>query len=214
MAAEELALFLFGTMMACLHIRFLLVFVPFCAPPLAAIIASYVPPYSYSKDRFALNALIMAAVFAAVVHYFPSRTELQQSVAKVFPVAAVEYLGRHPVPEPMYDAYGFGGYLVWSRGPGHKVFIDGRGDVYEKGGVLADYLHISRLKPGALSVLDGYGVQSCLIERDEALATLLSTSSGWQRAYSDDLSAVFVRVKKRQKAFASVSDDDLAPRTR
>jgi hypothetical protein len=59
--------------------------------------------------------------------------------------------------------------------------------------VFSDYLHISNLKPGALAVLNGYGVQSCLLERDEPLATLLSASPNWKRIYWDDVSALFVR---------------------
>lgn len=203
---EELILFLFGLMMACLHVRFLLVFVPFFAPLLASIIAHWIPRYDSRKDKPALNAALMITVLAAILHFFPSRTDLGKSVAKDFPVGAVEYLRQHPVAEPMYDTYGFGGYLIWSRGPAHKVFIDGRGDVYERGGVLGDYLHIAHIKPGTLAVLDGYGVQSCLINRDEALATLLSASPHWHRAYSDSLSAIFVRDRKIQNALANGSN--------
>ena len=78
-------------------------------------------------------------------------------------------------------------------GPQQKVFIDGRGDVYERGGVLADYVHITHLKPASLAVLRGYGVKSCLVQRDEPLATLLSASPEWQRIYSDAQSALFTR---------------------
>jgi len=97
----------------------------------------------------------------------------------------------------MFNSYWFGGYLVLSRSSGHKVFIDGRGDVYERGGVLADYMHVSYLKPGALAVLDGYGVRSCLLEPDAALATALSISPEWKRVYVDGVSAVFVRTDAR-----------------
>ncbi len=64
----------------------------------------------------------------------------------------------------MLNSYGFGGYLEWSSGGRHKVFIDGRGELYEMSGVFADYMHISLLKPGALSVLGGYRVQACLLD--------------------------------------------------
>jgi hypothetical protein len=197
---EELALFLFGTVMACLHVRFLLVFVPFVTPLLATILSPWVPRYHRAKDKLALNAAIVAAITVAMIFRFPSRAELQHSVAAQFPVAAVEYLQQHPVPEPMFNDYGFGGYLVLSRGPEHKVFIDGRGDVYERGGLLADYIHITRIQPGALAVLDNYGVQSCLIERDAPLATLLSSSSKWKRVYFDNTSALFVRIGSVAKA--------------
>jgi hypothetical protein len=192
---EELALFLFGTLMACLHVRFLLVFVPFAAPILAVIVARWMPPYERSKDKFLLNAVLMACLIAAMVHYFASRATLEAKVASHFPAGAVDYLEGHSVPGPMFNNYDFGGYLVWSRGPEHKVFIDGRGDVYERGGVLADYVHVADLKPGALAVLRGYRIQSCLLRRDEALATVLSASPDWRRVYVDNLSAIFVRTK-------------------
>jgi len=195
---DELALFLFGTVMACLHVRFLLVFVPFFALPLAAITARWISNYDPAKDKPLLNAVLMVTLAATIIHYFPSRAGLDQTVAKSFPVAAVQYLKQHPVPEPMYNNYGFGGYLVWSRGPEHKVFIDGRGDVYERGGLLSDYHHISVLQPGTLVLLDSYRVQSCLIERDEALATTLAANPGWRRIYADDVSALFVRTQAQR----------------
>jgi hypothetical protein len=191
---HELVLFLVGTIMACLHIRFLLVFVPFSVPILATIFGRWVPAYERRKDKFALNAALMAIVVAVLFCYFPTTTQLEAKVAHQYPVAAVEYLDHHAVPTPMYNTYGYGGYLVWTRGPQYKVFIDGRADVYERGGVLSDYIHISDIEPEALILLRNYGIQSCLIERDGALATLLSASSEWRRVYSDNQSALFVRT--------------------
>jgi hypothetical protein len=192
---DEFLLFLFGTTMACLHVRFLLVFVPFAVPVIARMLSRWIPPYDFAKDKFALNAALMFLVAAGIFHYFPSRTSLQHVVAGKFPVAAEEYLKNNNVPEPMFNNYGFGGYMVLTRGPEHKVFIDGRGDVYERGGLLSDYLHIVRLRPGALGVLRAYGIQSCLIDRDEPLATTLAASLEWRRVYADDLSAIFVRTE-------------------
>jgi len=195
---EEFTLFLLGLVMASLHVRFILVFVPFVTPILAKILARWIPPYERQKDKFALNAAIIFVVLGCIVHYFPSTTNLQTRVAKSFPVSAVAYLRTHTVPGPTFNSYGFGGYLVWSRGPEHKVFIDGRGDVYERGGVLADYMHISYLEPGALTVLQSYGVKSCLLQSDAALATVLSTSPDWQRVYMDDVSVLYVRTTTRK----------------
>jgi hypothetical protein len=193
---EELALFLFGTIMACLHVRFLLVFVPFAAPLFAVVAARWTDIYYRSKDKFALNAIMMAGVAAAIFFYFPTKADLTEKVGLDFPVTAVAYLNQHPTaaPEPMYNTYGFGGYLVWSRGPEHKVFVDGRGDVYERGGLFADYIHIADVKPEALILLDHYGIQSCLIQRDEALATVLSASPKWKRTYVDTVSALYIRA--------------------
>jgi hypothetical protein len=187
---EELVLLLGGIVMACVHIRFLLVFVPFFAPVLATVVARWVTPYQRSKDRYILNAVLMAAVIVAMVRYFPTRDALQQTLSEHFPVRAVEYLRQHPIPGLMFNNYDFGGYLV---GANQKVFVDGRADPYERGGVLADYFHITRLQPGALAVLRNYGIQSCLLEPDEPLATMLAALPEWQRVYSDKVSTLFVR---------------------
>jgi hypothetical protein len=190
---EELALFLFGVMMACLHVRFILLFVPFFAPLLATILARGMHAYNVQKDKYALNAALMALVAFGIVHYFPSRSSIERTVVRTFPVDAVNYLRQHPAPGPMYNTYGFGGYLIWTMAPENKVFVDGRGDLYEHGGVLADYLHISTIKPGTLQVLQNYGIQSCLLERDEPLGTLLSASPEWKKTYFDSVSVLYVR---------------------
>jgi hypothetical protein len=96
----------------------------------------------------------------------------------------------------MYNNYGYGGYLIYELSDTNKVFIDGRADIYERVGVLGDYLTISRLGVAAPSLLDSYGIQSCLVEHDDAIRTLLDVSPGWKRVYSDDQSALFVRQPK------------------
>jgi hypothetical protein len=191
---EELALCLLGIAMACLHVRFLLIFVPFFAPLLAKILARYLPAYDRSKDQFLLNATILAALAWSVVHYLPSQAEIQQRISTGSPVRAVQYLQNHAIPGPMYNNYGFGGYLVWSAKPGQRDFIDGRGDIFERGGVLRDYMQISLLRPGALGVLDGYRVRSCLLQRNEPLATVLAALPSWRTAYSDEQAVLFVRA--------------------
>ena len=188
--AEELALFLFGAMMACLHVRFVLVFVPFCAPLLATVLARWLPRYERGKDQYVLNAILMVAAIAAVAWYFPSRAEMEKTVAERFPVRAVEYMQQNNIAGPLLNSYGFGGYLVWKD---QKVFVDGRADPYERGGSLADYFYITHLKPGALRVLESYGIKACLLESDEPLATMLAAQPQWQKVYSDNLSLLFVR---------------------
>src|SRR5262249_38129016 len=128
MRLEELVLFLGGVGMACMHIRFLLVFVPFFAPVLVVVLAEWIPPYDRTKDKFALNAALMAALVVAMVHYFPSQKEMEKVVAEQFPVDAVAYLRGHEIPRPVFNSYNFGGYLVYAHEP---VFVDGRAYPYE-----------------------------------------------------------------------------------
>jgi hypothetical protein len=190
---EEAAQFFLGVLMACLHARFLLVFVPFCAALLATTFGLWMPKYDRKKDQYLLNAALLCAMLFGMIWFFPSRAAIEQNIAGHFPLHAVEYLREHPVPGPMFNAYNFGGYLVWATGPERKVFIDGRGELYEPAGVFPDYMHITLLKPGALDVLRSYGIRSCLLERDQPLATVLSARADWQKVYSDRTSVIFVR---------------------
>jgi len=187
---EEVVLVVGGIVMACLHLRFLLVFVPVFTPCFSVIVARWVPGYDHKKDRYVLNAALMGLLFVGMVHWFPSPANLQRSVSEKFPVSAIEYLRQHPVAGPMFNSYGFGGYLVLA---GQKVFVDGRADPYERGGSLADYFYITQLRPGALTVLQNYGIQSCLLDRTEPLVTLLSAVPQWQEIYRDNVSVLFVR---------------------
>ena len=197
---EEAALFFFGTAMACLHARFLLIFVPFFTPLLATTLARWLPGYNRKKDHHLLNAVLMFSMLAGMLWYFPSQATIEESVASHFPVGAVQYLNGHPMPGPMFNAYNFGGYLVWATAPEHKVFIDGRAELFEVGGVLADYMHITLLKPGALFVLGSYGVQACLLEREQPLTTVLAALPDWQKVYADQESVLFVRRSDTEAA--------------
>jgi hypothetical protein len=190
---EEVGLFLFATLMACLHIRFLSLFALFFAPLLVEILARWLPRYERAKEIYVLNAVIIFGITAGILWYFPSTAEYNRIVRENFPVEAVEYLNTHRVPEPMYNTYAFGGYLIFTRAPEHKVFIDGRGDFYEDAGVFSDDAKLMDLKPGSLSVLDKYGIQSCLLVPDEPLATILAALPEWQQVYGDGTSAIFIR---------------------
>ena len=188
--AFEVLLFLFGTAMACLHVRFLLLFVPFFAPLMATILARWAPAYNKVKDQYLINFALMAGIVIAMVHYFPSRSDMNKKVADQFPAQALAYMQQHPVPGPLFNSYGFGGYMIEA---GYKTFIDGRSELFEQTGVLDDYMHITMLKPGAMQVLNGYGIRSCLLQRDEPLATVLASIPDWQKVYSDGVSALYVK---------------------
>ena len=189
---EEWLLAMGGAAMACLHTRMLLLFVPFFAPIFATMMARFLPPYQRAKEQYALNAVVMACLAGAMVHYFPSRDLLQKKVEASFPVQAVAYLDSHAVPGPMLNNYFFGGYLV---GTGHKVFIDGRADIYERAGVLADMLALTQMRTRPLAFLERYKIESCLLVKDEPLAVVLAASPMWKQVYRDGTAAVFVREK-------------------
>lgn len=190
---EELSLLLFAIYAAFVHRRLAILFVLIFAPLLAALLARWIPSYPFATDRLALNSAFLILMGGLLVGLFPSRPEIQQRVAGHYPRGAVEYLRHHPVKGPMFNSVGWGGYLTWSLGPEHKVFIDSRLDMYEYAGVLSDYLRIANLDPQALYLLRKYGVEACLLQRETPLATVLAALSDWETVYADELSILFVR---------------------
>ena len=90
----------------------------------------------------------------------------------------------------MLNDYAFGGYLVHL---GQKTFIDGRGDLFERAGVLGDFVHMAKLEPGAIDILRNYDVQVCLLQHDSQFGVALRGSSNWRRVYSDGTSIILVR---------------------
>jgi len=210
---EELVLLLAGIAGACLHLRLLLIFVPFTAPLFGVILARWVEPFAPAKDKHALNAALMVIVVGAVIGFFPSRADLEGIMKEKWPVRAVAYLRQHPAPKPMLNSYEYGGYLIWQMSDVNKVFIDGRADIYVRTGVFTDYLEIARLDFPAPFLLNAYNVQSCLLGRHETLVTLLDASPGWQKIYGDPLSVLYVRrprpalsVNSRNDAGAETSN--------
>ena len=190
---EELALFVLVTYLAFVHFRFVILYAIILTPLAASILARWAPPYDPGIDKYALNAILIFIALGAIVWFFPSRSALHKSVAKEYPVQAVRYLDQHPIPGHMFNEYFFGGYMVWTLAPQHQVFIDGRGDVYERAGVFSAYMDVIDIKPDALAVLQSYQINSCLIYQNAPLATLLAASPNWKRIYKDRLSAIFVR---------------------
>ncbi|MCL5670789.1 MAG: hypothetical protein M1423_05755 [Acidobacteria bacterium] len=189
----DLFLVLFTAYMTCVHTRFVILFAIMFAPVAASVLARWAPPYESKNDKPVINAVLIIIIILAMARAVPSRKELAKRVSSQFPVEAVDYLQQHSVPGPMYNDYGYGGYLLWAMGPKHKVFIDGRGDFYEQAGVFSDYISVQDIHPDALAILRSYRINSCIIPRKSPLATLLRERPGWKEIYQDPMSAIFVR---------------------
>lgn len=205
---EEIVLLLFAVFSASVHRRFFLLLIFLLAPVVATLLARWLPPYQPTKDHPLLNAILMLLVAAGLVAFFPSQRALESVVAQNYPQKAVGYLRQHPVGGPMLNEYGWGGYLIWSLSPNHRVFIDGRADIYEYGGVLSDYMSITHLKPDTLPLLRKHGVEACLIQSEAPLGTLLAAMPDWEQVYRDELSVIYVHKKSHP---SSVGDSELSP---
>jgi hypothetical protein len=190
---EEVLFLLVAVGEATLHMRFVVFFVILFTPFLAALLAPWMPAYEATKDRPILNAALIAAVFAGITLTFPSPERLQRALAREYPQGAVEYLRRHPVPRGMFNEETWGGYLVWALGPDHKVFVDGRAELYDSPGVISDFFEIVRPSHQTPSLLRKYGIEAFLLHRGKPLEKYLASQPAWETAYQDDVSVLFVR---------------------
>jgi hypothetical protein len=144
---EELMLILIAVAMTALHARALPFFAIVFAPFLATLLGRWVPNYDPVSDRHVLNLILIVLLAVAAAKTFPSRQALEASVAESFPTEAVQYLRQHPQPGRMFNDVGPGGYLLYELGTSHRVFIDGRLEIYAPFGVWSDYLRITQPDP-------------------------------------------------------------------
>ena len=138
-----------------------------------------------------LAAFLVAAGLLFARNTYFTRAGLDATISSEFPVDAVNYLRRHPRPGPLYNAFDWGGFLIWYM-PDHPVAIDGRTDLY--GDEMVG--HFLDTQNGDDSyVIDPYLNQSgvVLLPRDMPLAALLQGDPRFQEIYEDRLAVVLVR---------------------
>jgi hypothetical protein len=110
------------------------------------------------------------------------------------PVAAVEFLKSHRLPAPIYNRYGWGGYLIYQLYPEYRVYIDGRADVYGDE-FFAEAMRIYDGSADWTGSLDRYGIKTVLISPDAPLASLLRNDHiKWKLVYEDDDAVIFSRT--------------------
>ncbi len=192
LTAEELILVSMGLGFAFLHKRMLFVFGILAAPVLCRLLATAWDRYDPRRDSVLMSALMLALVALMTFLAFPGLRNLEQQVEEANPVKALRFLRSSGITGRMLNEYVFGGYLIWAA-PEHKAFIDGRADVYERTGVLADYQKWSLLQADPNQLLDKYKIDFCLLSRGSPMARVLPLLPGWRRVYSDEVSVILSR---------------------
>jgi hypothetical protein len=100
-----------------------------------------------------------------------------------YPIKAMAYIEEQGIDIDdgvLFNRYGWGGYMIFT---GHRVFIDGRADVYQEkinpqSQVINDYLDIIHLVNVDVN-LNKYDCQYVLHLRNGALATYLKLHPDW-----------------------------------
>jgi hypothetical protein len=143
--------------------------------------------------KIVLNVLILGIVLA-VVALGVVRAMAEQPVieAQEFPAAAVDFIRDRKLPQPIFNEYVWGGYLIWKLYPDYRVYIDGRADVYGDR-LVEEWLETHDGKTKWREPLENHGIRTVLIMPDAALASLLRRDSSWQNVFEDKQAVIFVR---------------------
>jgi hypothetical protein len=127
--------------------------------------------------------------------------------AKNYPQAAVNFLTAQQLPGPIYNRYGWGGYLIRRLHPNYRVYIDGRADVYGDSFMVETIRtydgHTDWRKP-----LERLGVRTVIIEPTAPLASLLREDNAWDKVYEDRQAVIFTRPANLDVANKHGSDFD------
>ncbi len=138
--------------------------------------------------------LAVAAVSLIVILGFgrSNEADLEKEIPRHFPAGAVRYISSHSLPGPLYNDFGWGGYLTWTL-PSLRVSMDGRTNVHPPDRILRSYLTWSGHRNWSEDP-DLQKAQLVLAPRNQALTSILRLDRRFRVDYEDDLAVVFVRI--------------------
>ncbi len=139
--------------------------------------------------------LLLAPVLLGVSRVWHFATHQRNYITIRNPVAAVEFLKSQRLPGPIFNRYGWGGYLIHQLYPEYRVYIDGRADVYGDE-FFAEAMQAYDGLGNWREPLDRYGVQTIIIDPDVALSSLLRSEDQWSKVYEDNQAVIFRRTSK------------------
>lgn len=202
----EIFLVLITALGALRSVRHIPIFSLFAAPVLAKHLWAIAKDRGWDKSltgaetrpngvKLIINIVLLLAPLALGVSriwHFASHQRNYETLRN--PVAAVEFFKSQRLPGPIYNRYGWGGYLIYQLYPEYRVYIDGRADVYGD----AFFAEAMRTYDGAAdwaSSLDRYGIKTVFISPDAPLASLLRNDHGkWRVVYEDNDAIIFTRA--------------------
>lgn len=141
-------------------------------------------------------AVLVTACFSAFVIVSSLKNadaSAKQRHDATLPVSATEFLKKNRLPGPLFNPFGWGGYLQWELYPEYRVFIDPRTidfSVHEKYKKARD--------ESSRDVLDEYGVKTVIFSPvregvEGIVIDLLKDKELWSLVYFDTTAVIFVR---------------------
>ena len=167
------------------------------AMQLPASAATVQRPLRISTAHAAFVSLCHGAVplLIAAFLFFPTAALLNERGIRpsqiMAPESALEAARAAGLTGPVWNAYNFGGYLIFE---GLPVFIDGRAEPYTDE-FLGDAFAAEAGRGEQLTkLLDRYGIEWTLLRPNGAAVGLLDHLPNWKRVYGDEYAVVHRRV--------------------
>ena len=172
-----------------------------------AIIADAIPSglsigdqTKWNRPALATAAAAVVLLVAAIVLVIPRRREvLLAKVAEGYPVAASNYIREHQLPQPMFNAYEWGGFLTWYL-PQYPVAIDGRTDLYGDDFIIL-YSKAMNADVPYTAFPAMAEARTLVFPKKSILGEALSTVAGFKVAYSDDVGLVLTRKDEAEASY-------------
>jgi len=179
-------------------VRHIPIFVLLAIPVLAAalpVAGSFESRIPKSAGRGALNGsrlrpvfnvtvIVLMAVFALAEWVSLARNQKVKE-AQLFPEAAVAFLQAADYPRDLFVYYDWGGYAIWKLYPAHRVFVDGRADLYGDELLGQAMNRVFDLRTGWKELLDRWKIGVLLVPPSCALAQALLLEPEWKAEYRD-----------------------------
>ena len=146
------------------------------------------PAQSRQTYWIALPLTIAATLCFLTLDPRLSDTALHKAIEQRFPAKASAYIESHALQGPLFNPYGWGGYLIW-RLPNMPVSIDGRANLYEA--TLADTANTVRSAKNWQQDADLSKAKTILLEQGGPLATVLRSDPHYRLLYEDSVAAIF-----------------------
>jgi len=108
-----------------------------------------------------------------------------------YPLGTVRFMKERGLRGNIYNAYVFGGYLIYEY-PEQKVFIDGRTPTVYSPAFFWESRHVTKKKWWE-KVAGGHGITMALVKLDRPLCNILYDSLEWTAVAFDDVSALYLK---------------------
>ena len=141
-----------------------------------------------ARSRGSVIPVMSAVILGVLVLTFPLRNYNRFDPA-LFPVNAVEWLKDHPQQGRMFNAFDWGGYILFHLWPDQQVFIESQTDT--SGELTRLYESVITLEPGWEDILSNHNVRWAILPLDWQLTVALK-ESGWVVAYEDATAVILV----------------------